>query len=161
MWLCVAFTVSERDREQGAEWMFILASNQLELSVLGYVPDASATWTAPARTSGGCQIHSLHHDTHPFQVNEFLQIVMITTTMTCYRKRRMRKLLEQKLRRRKTRDSPSSLNSTLDQLSFSSRYNKQSENLHTFGNTFLLYSSQAFFTHPDFQQQKYDKTYSG
>lgn len=96
----------------------------------------------------------------PFQVNEFLQIVMITTTMTCCRKRRMRKLLEQKLRRPKTRDSPSSLNSTLDQLSFSSRYTKQSENLHTFGNTFLLYSSQAFFTHPDFQQQ-YDKAYSG
>jgi hypothetical protein len=96
----------------------------------------------------------------PFQVNEFLQIVMITTTMTCCRKRRMRKLLEQKLRRPKTRDSPSSLNSTLDQLSFSSRYTEQSENLHTFGNTFLLYSSQAFFTHPDFQQQ-YDKTYSG
>jgi hypothetical protein len=97
----------------------------------------------------------------PFQVNEFLQIVMITTTMMCCRKRRMRKLLEQKLRRPKTRDSPSSLNSTPDQLSFSSRYTKQSENLHTFGNTFLLYSSQAFFTHPDFQQQQYDKTYSG
>ncbi len=96
----------------------------------------------------------------PFQVNEFLQIVIITTTMTCCRKRRMRKLLGQKLRRPKTRDSPSSLNSTLDQLSFSSRYTKQSENLHTFANTFLLYSSQAFFTHSDFQQQQYDKTYS-
>jgi hypothetical protein len=24
----------------------------------------------------------------------------------------------------------------------------------------LLYSSQAFFTHSDFQQQQYDKTYS-
>ncbi len=61
----MVFTVSERDREQGDEWMFILASNQLELSVLGYVPDASATRTAPARTSGGCQIHSLPHDIHP------------------------------------------------------------------------------------------------
>jgi hypothetical protein len=97
----------------------------------------------------------------PFQVNEFLQIVMITTTMTCCRKRRMRKLLEQKLRRPKTRDSPSSLNSTLDQLSFSSRYTKQSENLHTFGNTFLLYSSQASSLTQVFNNNNMIKTYSG